>query len=97
MKKGFWSKENFNALQEVVEDVILPKREKKNVTEKEREESIDFKKLRIKHSAIESNINQLEHHGLNHCCDKGIKGFKRCVGLITPPKKTLAAVFAKKQ
>ena len=23
----------------------------------------------------------LEHHGLNHCMDKGLHGFKRCVGL----------------
>jgi hypothetical protein len=23
----------------------------------------------------------LEHHGLNRCFDKGLRGFKRCVGL----------------
>ncbi len=79
--KGFWSKDNFNTLQKEVEEVILPKRGKKNVAEKERENSNMFKKLRNKHSAIESNINQLEHHGLNRCYDKGIKGFKRSVGL----------------
>ena len=33
------------------------------------------------HSAVESNINMLEHHGLNRCVDKGLRGYKRCVGL----------------
>ena len=23
----------------------------------------------------------LEHHGLNRCMDKGLQGYKRCVGL----------------
>jgi hypothetical protein len=23
----------------------------------------------------------LEHHGLNRCMDKGLRGYKRCVGL----------------
>ena len=37
--------------------------------------------MRHAHSAIESNINMLEHHGLNRCFDKGLRGFKRCVRL----------------
>ena len=37
--------------------------------------------LRRKHSAVESNINMLEHHGLNRCADKGLSGFKNYVGL----------------
>jgi hypothetical protein len=49
--------------------------------EKERESDKTFKKLRYAHSAIESNINMLEHHGLNRCMDKGLHGYKRCVGV----------------
>jgi len=80
--KGFWSKDNYQTLQESkTEQVILPKRGKLNKEEKERESSKTFKKLRHAHSAIESNINMLEHHGLNRCFDKGLRGFKRCVGL----------------
>jgi len=30
---------------------------------------------------VESNINCLEHHGLNRCPDKGIDGFTRYVGV----------------
>lgn len=80
--KGFWSKDNYQTLQESkTEHVILPKKGKLNKEEKERESSKTFKKLRHAHSAVESNINMLEHHGLNRCFDKGLKGFKRCVGL----------------
>jgi transposase, IS5 family len=80
--KGFWSKDNLKILQESkTEHVILPKRGKLNKEEKERESAKTFKQLRHAHSAVESNINMLEHHGLNRCFDKGLNGFKRCVGL----------------
>ncbi|MGH2644801.1 MAG: ISNCY-like element ISCku10 family transposase [Chitinophagaceae bacterium] len=51
------------------------------VMEKERESTREFKQLRNAHSAIESDINMLEHHGLNRCMDKKMFGFKRYVGL----------------
>ena len=80
--KGFWSKDNYQTLQESkTEHIILPKKGKLNKEEKEREGTKTFKKLRHAHSAVESNINMLEHHGLNRCFDKGLRGFKRCVGL----------------
>lgn len=80
--KGFFSKDNFEALAaSKLGHIILPKKGKKTIAEKERESDKTFKKLRNQHSAVESNINMLEHHGLNRCMDKGIKGFKRCVGL----------------
>lgn len=37
-----------------------------------------FKNLRHKHSAVESDINRLEHHCLDRCLDKGLHAFKRC-------------------
>ncbi len=33
--------------------------------------------LRHKHSAVESDINRLEHHGQDRCQDKGLHCFKR--------------------
>ena len=39
-----------------------------------------FVALRQQHSAVESEINSLEHHGLNRCLDVGIKGYQRYVG-----------------
>ena len=80
--KGFWSKDNYKTLQNAaIEQVILPKKGKHNKKDKARESSTAFKKLRNAHSAVESNINMLEHHGLNRCMDKGLHGYKRCVGL----------------
>ena len=49
--------------------------------EKEEENQTEFKKLCNKHSAVESNINELEHRGLNRCPDKGYEHFKRYLGL----------------
>jgi len=54
--------------------VIMPKKGKKN--SREREEAALFKKFRNAHSAVESNINQLEHNGLDRCPDKGLKVLK---------------------
>ena len=80
--KGFYSKENVQTLeQSKVKKVILPKKGRHNNEDKERESDAEFKMLRHQHSAVESNINMLEHHGLNRCMDKGIKNFKRYVGL----------------
>jgi hypothetical protein len=80
--KGFYSKDNLQTLQQAnIEQVILPKKGKQNKEEKEREGSKQFKQLRYAHSAIESNINMLEHHGLNRCPDKGLYGYKRYVGV----------------
>ncbi len=80
--KGFWSKENLVTLSATAtEQVVIPKRGKHTKKDKEREGSKAFKKLRNQHSAGESNINMLEHHGLNRCMDKGLHGFKRCGGL----------------
>ena len=52
-----------------------------NKTEYERQQTDTFIKLRNKHSAVESNINMLEHRGLNRCMDKGKKHFERYVAL----------------
>lgn len=80
--KGFYSKANLEILQQVnIEQVILPKKGKLNKEEKQKESTKRFKQLRYAHSAIESNINMLEHHGLNRCADRGLHGYKRYVGL----------------
>jgi IS5 family transposase len=80
--KGFWSKDNQTTLQDAaIEQVILPKRGRHNKEDKARESGATFKKLRNAHSAVESNINMLEHHGLNRCMDKGLRNYKRCVAI----------------
>lgn len=79
--KGFWSKENKAVLKDVVPDVIMPKLGKRNIAEEEEEGSRKFKKLKNWHSAVESNINELEHRGLDMCPDRGYDHYKRYVGL----------------
>ena len=79
--KGFWHKENKALLEEHVEKVVMPKKGKCNKLEREEENQRYFKLLRNKHSAIESNINELECRGLDRCPDRGYMHFKRYIGL----------------
>lgn len=79
--KGYWSKENKELLAPEIGKLILPKKGKCNKVEMEEEKSKEFKILRNKHSAIESNINELENRGLNKCPDRGFAGFKRYIGI----------------
>jgi IS5 family transposase len=78
--KGFSDKEDRELLELYIPEVIMSKKGRLSQADKERESGKKFKELRNKHSAIESNINSLEHHGLNRCPDKGLKGFKRYAG-----------------
>jgi len=79
--KGYWHRDNKMLLSKNVENLILPKKGKCNKKETEEEHSPIFKKLRHKHSAVESNINELEHRGMDRCPDKGYNNFKRYIGL----------------
>ncbi len=79
--KGFYSKLNKEVLSLYVENVAMRKMGKLTMSEKEEESQAKFKKLCNKHSAVESNINELEHRGLDRCPDKGYEHFKRYLGL----------------
>jgi hypothetical protein len=79
--KGFWHKENKALLEEHVDKVVMPKKGKCNKLEQEEESHRQFKLLRNQHSAIESNINELECRGLDRCPDRGYPHFKRYIGL----------------
>ncbi len=78
--KGFSRAEDRQLLELYIPEVIMPKRGKRNSQEQAREGQRRFVALRRQHNAIESDINALEHHGLNYCPDKGWHGFKRYVG-----------------
>src|SRR3990172_423538 len=79
--KGFYKRENKELLNLYIPEVIMPKKGRKNQAEEEEESIKSFQKLRHKHSAVESGINSLEHHGLDRCLDKGLGGFKRYCAL----------------
>lgn len=78
--KAFTRREDGELLSLYIPQVIMPKRGKKNAAETEREKSRKFVALRKQHSAVESQINALEHHGLNRCLDVGLDGYRRYVG-----------------
>jgi hypothetical protein len=79
--KGYWTKENKELLCRHVSQVIMPKLGKRNKQEEQEETSRQFKRLKNKHSAIESNINELENRGLDRCPDRGIDHFTRYISL----------------
>lgn len=79
--KGFWDKENKENLRKHIPMVVMPKKGKRNQQETCEETNRQFIKLRHKHSAIESNINELEHRGLDRCPDRGYEHFKRYIGI----------------
>lgn len=79
--KGFHSPENQSSLAEILDDVYLPKKGKLSAERLQEEMSEPFVNARNRHSAVESGINCLEHHGLDRCLDHGMDGFKRCVSL----------------
>jgi len=78
--KGFTRAEDRELLSLYVPTVVMPKRGRKNAAETEREREKKFVALRRQHSAVESEINSLEHHGLNRCLDVGLAGYLRYVG-----------------
>jgi hypothetical protein len=78
--KGFTRTEDRDLLSLYVPTVVMPKRGKKTAAETARESDKKFVALRQQHSAVESEINSLEHHGLNRCLDVGLTGYLRYVG-----------------
>ena len=78
--KGFTRTEDRALLSLYIPQVVMPKRGKKTAQEAARESEKKFVALRRAHSAVESDINALEHHGLNRCLDVGLEGYLRYVG-----------------
>ncbi len=79
--KGYWSPDNQEALNKIIDNPVLPKKGKLSQKDRERQTNSEFIKRRKAHPAVESSINGLEHSGLDRCPDSGIRGFNRYVGL----------------
>ena len=79
--KGFYSADNREQLQNLLGNVVLPKKGKWSKKDREIESAEAFVQARRQHPAVESAINALEVHGLDRCLDHGIDGFKRYVAL----------------
>ena len=77
--RGFYSILVKKALEKIFRKVIMPKPGKKGEAIELEESEAAYKKIRKQHSAVESNINELQQSGLKKVMDKGIEGFKRYV------------------
>ena len=81
LDKGHWNADNKALLELVIPTVILPKLGKQNAKDKELGKNKKYKHLKNKHSAIESNINELEHRGLDRCPDRNYFHFKTYIAM----------------
>ncbi|MBN1996032.1 ISNCY family transposase, partial [candidate division KSB1 bacterium] len=56
-----------------------------------------FKALRRLHTTVESDINCLEHHGLNKCPDKGMPNFRKytSIGVVAYSLHKLGNILIK--
>ena len=79
--KGFYSSVVKKRLEPIFEQVVMPKKGKANKKEQEEQSQESYQELRKAHSAVESNINELEQSGLDRVKDKGLDGFKKYVAL----------------
>ena len=79
--KGFWSPGNLTELDTLLDRAVLPKKGRLSSSDKLREHHLEFRRARRRHSAVESDINCLEVHGLDKCRDSGLAAFKRYVAI----------------
>jgi len=79
--KGYFKREYRDLISMFVPLVVIPKKGKLSAADKPIETEPNFWKAKMKHSAIESNINELENRGLNRCKDRTYVGFEKYVGL----------------
>lgn len=81
--KGFSTKANKALISAVMPDLtlVMPKKGKRNLEEEQEEKTKKFTKLNNAHNAIESNINELEHRGLDRCPDRSAVNFSKYVSL----------------
>ena len=61
--------------------VVMPKKGPPSALSRERESEPKWVRLKDRHAAVESDINSLEHHGLDRCPDKGWGGYQRYAGM----------------
>ena len=81
--RGFSTIKNREELEALMPEarIVMPKKGKRSAADKERESDKDWRRAANRHSAVESNINSLEHHGLNRCPDKGYRAYASYAGL----------------
>ncbi len=96
--RGFYSKLSKKNLEQRTENLIMPSKGKKSQTQKEEENEKSYVIFRNKHSAVESNINELEHAGVNKVPDKGLDKFHNYVawGILSYNIRRLGKIVIEK-
>lgn len=79
--RGFSDQEDKKELQSFIPEVIMPKKGRLNQQDKELEAAPAFRRLKNRHNAVESIINELEHRGLNRCPNRNRKTFNAYIAL----------------
>jgi len=98
--KGFWKKENLSELSKIVELPVLPKKGRHSESDREREGSKEFGRVRKWHSGVESAIHALvAGNGLGVCRDKGPDGYDRyfALGILGRNLQTLGMILLEKE
>lgn len=80
LDRGYYSQLGEKSLQKIFTTVVMPKPGKKTASRELIEATSEYEDARRKHSAVESNINELEQSGADKVPDKGLDGFKKYVG-----------------
>ena len=68
MDKGFYTPANREALDELLDLNVMPKKGRHRKADRERETHPDFVAARRQHPAVESAINNLHHRGMSLAC-----------------------------
>ena len=80
--RGFYSRENAEALSDIVNVACLPPRQPKQYAEHMQAASVSFRNARQRHSGIEAAIGVLQRgNGMKRCRDRTELGFERYLGL----------------
>jgi len=97
--RGFYTLLGKKKVKEIFKIAVIPKKGKKTATQELEEQSKIFVKHRKSHSAVEANINELEHGGLNKVRDKTLPGFKKYVayGVLAYNIKRLGKILIQQQ
>ncbi len=81
LDRGFSDMADKAKLEQFIPQVIMPKKGRRTCWQKAEESTPVFIRLKNKHNAVESNINELEHRGLDRCPDRNHPNYTRYIGL----------------
>ena len=80
--RGFYSADNEQQLQELIDRPCLPKKDAAQFAEQKKTETVPFHNARNRHPGIESAIGALQFgNGLERCRDRTERGFCRYIAL----------------